>query len=428
MSKVLVVGAGVAGIAAAWSARRAGATVTLIDGGAGASALTSGAVDDTPWDDLASAAAALGLADARPSLLTDDVVSFAGELGLWAMPSETRCLLATSAGRLRGARGRDTAILDLAPHPGERIALPRADRANWDADALAATLGDDPRAKALALEFVAIDADVLRFDDERRVGDVDLAARHDDPKRLGWLADRLKFALTRIDADAVLLGPWLGVESPRAERLSELVGAPVGEILTGSGSPAGPRVERARRRLTSHAGVELIKARVTSIADGDGRVRVAMTAPGPRDDKSTDRRARSVESDAVVLAIGGVLGGGILYDPPERRGDGDFPAQGGPAFRLSLDAPGVRLAGHKPLGVTSSMHGPDLDLIAWPRPGAAGALEAVGLHVTRRRGAGHEDRARDAIYAAGDATAHRPRTALEAVASGLRAGAAAARR
>ena len=48
MTSVLVIGAGVAGTSAALAASAAGAAVTLLDGGSGASQLSSGAIDLAP--------------------------------------------------------------------------------------------------------------------------------------------------------------------------------------------------------------------------------------------------------------------------------------------------------------------------------------------------------------------------------------------
>ncbi|MDP9036791.1 MAG: FAD-binding protein, partial [Myxococcota bacterium] len=47
--RTIVVGAGVAGTAAALAAAWAGARVTVVDAGAGASTLSTGAIDDIPW-------------------------------------------------------------------------------------------------------------------------------------------------------------------------------------------------------------------------------------------------------------------------------------------------------------------------------------------------------------------------------------------
>jgi glycerol-3-phosphate dehydrogenase subunit B len=120
----------------------------------------------------------------------------------------------------------------------------------------------------------------------------------------------------------------------------------------------------------------------------------------------------------VVLALGGVAAGGVIYAPPERAAGTELPPGGKVPFELSLEAPVVLSAsGAARMEIVASMHGPELDLAAWPRGDRPGALEAVGV-----RCAGVV--AGEGIYAAGDVVAGRPRTVLEAVASGLAAGAA----
>jgi glycerol-3-phosphate dehydrogenase subunit B len=399
--RVVVVGAGIAGVAAAWSARQQGREVTVVSGGAGASALGSGAVDDVPWDELARAARLLGEPRVHPP--SPEIAAFVEALGLWDVPVTSRPRLATVAGRLRPARGRDRALLDLA-RLEERalVLLPRVDRAGWDADALAASL-----ASAGKLVFRAVDLPVLRFDGEHRIADADLAARHDDEARLAWLAARLREGLAfSPGAAAVLLGPWLGAASPQAEALSKLVGVPVGEALVGVGSPAGSRFEAARDRLLDALGVDRVRGRVTRVDDLGGRLSVSLAGGG-----------KELHAGAVVLAIGGLVGGGVTYAPPEHGAGADLPPRGRVPFALSLEA-GVVLSpgGAGRMEMVASLHGPELDTTAWPEGDRPGALEAVGVQCEGVRAA-------PGICAAGDVVAGRPRTVLEAVAAGIAAGA-----
>jgi glycerol-3-phosphate dehydrogenase subunit B len=407
--RIVVIGAGLAGLAAAWSARRRGHDVTLVSAGVGASALGSGAVDDVPWEQLVRSSRTLGLAPrARP--LPDDVHAFASDLGAWSLHDDRLAWVATIAGRLRPARGRDHALLDFASLRGARVMLPRADRGSWDADAIAAGLSDDPFARAHRITFLAADVPVLRFAEERRVADGDLALRHDVDSRLTWLAERLLAGLAQTSATAVLLGPWLGAAASRSEALSKRIGVPVGEALCGVGSPAGLRFEAARDRLLAAIGARVITDRVTTIdRDADA---FAITL----------ERGASLLVDGVVLALGGLTGGGLIYDPPDHSAAADLPSGVRPPFVLSLRAP-VTLAAH--LGAdpftseaTSSMHGPAIDTTAWPRGDRAGMLESAGIACKGTHAA-------EGITAAGDIVAGRPRTALEAVAAGIRAGAEA---
>ncbi|MEP7123684.1 MAG: FAD-dependent oxidoreductase [Byssovorax sp.] len=404
--RIVVIGAGLAGLAAAWRARRNGHDVTIVSAGAGASALGSGAVDDVPWEQLVRSARALGLTPrARP--LSDDLHAFASDLGVWSLDDDHLAWVATLAGRLRPARGRDHALLDFAKLDGARVLLPRADRAAWDADSLAAGLSDDPFARAHRITFVAADVPVLRFAEERRIADGDLALRHDAEPRLAWLTARLLDGLAQTKATAVLVGPWLGANTSQSEALSKRVGVPVGEALCGVGSPAGLRFEAARDRLLAAIGARVIADRVTTIdRDADA---LAITL----------ERGASLLVDGVVLALGGLTSGGLVYDPPDHSAAADLPARVRPPFTLSLHAPVTLVAhlGADPLtsDATSSMHGPAIEATAWPRGDRAGMLESVGI---RCNGA----RAAEGITAAGDVVARRPRTALEAVAAGIRAG------
>lgn len=407
---VLVIGAGAAGVAAAWSALRRGVKVTLVSRGAGASLLGGGAVDDVPWDRLARAAKQLG-ADLVAGEVDADVLEFSSALGLWELPSSgaSRPRLATLAGIVRSSRGHDRALLNLDLLRSTSVLLPRADRANWDADAIAAGLSADPFARVRGLRFAAVDAPALRFVDEARIPDADLAARHDDEARLGWLGDRLREAVVVATADGarvggVLLGPWLGVRAPRAEDLSARLGLPVGEALMGVGSPAGHRFAFARDRLLESLGVKVVSARVLSASFTDDRARVSLEGD-----------AAPLEADAVILATGGLVGGGVVYAPPDSKAGADLPPRAGVPFALSLRADVTYGGRSGALGVTSSLHGPELDGCAWPMGDRPGVLEDVGIVC---RGSV----ARPGIFAAGDVVAARPRTLLEAVASGIRAG------
>lgn len=451
--KVLVIGQGIAGTAAAWRAADLEASVFLVSAGAGASVLGSGALDDIPWEALARAEAIAGhpgtLAQRRTS---DPVRAFSEALGTWRIPTTDEPLprLATLAGRTRPARGHDRSLLDLAAVPSGPVAVPRVDRAAWDADALSAFWNDDPFARSRGLRFVPIDAPLLRFDGEDRIADADLAARHDDPARIAWLAERLReaFARERLSPAAVLLGPWLGAFAPRAEALAARLGVPCGEALAAAGSPAGLRFARARDRLLAKSGVRVIAARVASVSPPERAEALSAMPESGRSKAPESMRERVPESvryaqlratitlegddtplraDRVVLACGGLAGGGLVYDPPDNHAGSDMPERSNACFHFSFDiapSPDGRpylVSGGARAARPASMFGASLDLSAWPTPGQTGTLESIGVAVDAL------GLAAPYLAAAGDVVADRPRTALLAIESGISAGEWAAR-
>ncbi len=378
---VVVVGAGVAGAGAALAASRAGARVTVIAGAVGASALWTGAVDAgaAPSDEARAAAQVLGV------VLGDSAI-------------------VTSAGLVRKVGGRDAAVLDLLPLLRDRtVGVVRCDRPAWDGGALVRTAGAG---------MAPVDATILRLADERVVPDAEFAARHDDPERLGWLAERLRHALQRAHGGvhALLLPPSLGLERSRAEELSRLVGVPCGEATGMPGGPPGLRFERARDHALSAAGVTVLAGRVESVT------------PQPKnpDRWSVHLGDRALDADAVILAAGGLLGGGLEYQPSEAMLAAALPPSARPVFRCTIEAP-VRVGAHgRPLDVPGSMFGTAPESIAWPLSRDA-LMDRVGVLCD------DSGRIVPRLYAAGELVADAPRTWLRALESGVRAGLAAAR-
>ncbi len=403
---MVIVGAGLAGLAAAWSARRRGHDVTIVSSGPGASALGGGAVDDVPWEQLVRASRALGLAPrARP--LADDVLAFSSDLGAWALADDKLAWVATVAGRLRPARGRDRALLDLASLSGARVLLPRVDRPSWDADTLARGLNDDPFARAHRLTFLAADVPVLRFDEERRIADGDLALRHDAEPRLEWLAAHLAEGLARTSSSAALLGPWLGAAASQAAALSQRAGAPVGEALLGVGSPRACASEAARDRLLASLDAHLLVDRVTTVSRDDGFTLTLEHGP-------------PLHADRVILALGGLIGGGLVYDPPDHSAAADLPHRRARPVHVIPARPGHldRQPRHRRPHRRS-----DEPRSTAPRSRSPPGPAATAPARSSPRASAAGERAAEGITAAGDVVAGRPRTALEAVAAGIRAGA-----
>jgi hypothetical protein len=130
------------------------------------------------------------------------------------------------------------------------------------------------------------------------------------------------------------------------------------------------------------------------------------------------------DSDSVVVATGGLVGGGLEYCPGEAILSTELPPSARVPVRATVDGPlliGVRGV---PLGSPSSLFGAAPESHAWPFARES-LLERAGILVDdggRVRGAPR------GLFAAGDVAADRPRTWLIALSSGARAGALAAGR
>jgi glycerol-3-phosphate dehydrogenase subunit B len=394
---VVVVGAGVAGTAAALAAASAGAAVTIVDGGTGASTLSTGAIDLVPWQRAGSPFSAL----------TPELRAVVAALGAYRLPDGGSRVL-TTAGLVRPAAGHDAALLDVAAIPRGRIGVVRCGRPAWDALCLARAWGD---------RFEPVEVSALRLADEHVIPDPDFAARHDDEERLGWLSDRLREALARTGGTfaGMVLPAALGVEYPRAQALSTLVGVRCGEASGLPGGPSGLRFERARDRAFAAAGVRRLIARATAVEQKDlpapvsARWRVATGAGG------------ALDADAVVLAPGGLLGGGIEYCPSEAMLASVLPARARPPFRLTIESPLALGSRGRPLDLPGSLFGVAPESLAWPFVDDP-LLCRVGVLV------GDDGAAQvGGVYAGGEIVADAPRTWLGSLASGIRAGASAAR-
>jgi glycerol-3-phosphate dehydrogenase subunit B len=396
VTAVVVVGGGVAGTAAAWAARRAGATVTLVAGGSGASTLSSGAIDRIPWwlaDDAATE--------------SEDAATLLEALGIERR--RRRVWLASIAGIVRPAWTADGALLDLEALGQGTVLVPRLDRPGWNAAALSRGWSQTPWATSRRLEFRSVEATLTRFVDERHLPDSDVAARHDEPERCAWLGERLRTLVAEQQAThvrGVILPPWLGREWARAAELTEHVGVDCGEVLAGVPGVAGLRFEAARRRLLAKSVVDVVEGRVSRVGEASGEWRVHLAT------------GEALRSRALVLAVGGLVGGGLAYTPSEGAGSAGAAAPPRPPLSLTFEAPVVIGANGAPFDAPSSPFGLPPEALAWPFD-AAPLLERAGV-LTDEAG-----RVRDCaapLYAVGDLTADRPRTWLAALEAGLAAG------
>jgi glycerol-3-phosphate dehydrogenase subunit B len=380
--RIAVIGAGIAGTAAAWAARRAGADVTAIHDRAGASSLYAGALDVVPWGS--------GAADGQ---LDSEVLAFATALEPWSVGTRG-VRVATYEGVLREARGRDSALLDVAPLAGRSVAVVAAPIDGWDARYVARSLSTSAWAVRTRTRFEAVALNGTGVVDAAsgRASAYDIAALHDDPPRLAALGERLR--AVRGVADAFLLGPWLGTTPGVAETLSAAVGKPCGETTSPPGGPAGARFDAARDALLAATGVQVRRDRIDAIEPRASRFLVVS--------KVGALTANDAGFDAVVLATGGLVGGGIVLD---QGSEGQ-----GAVFRSAVRAALEIGADGRPMDGASLQRGLDIG--------------THGIHVLERAGIladGAVARGGSGLLVAGDCVADAPRTALAAASAGIRA-------
>lgn len=384
---IVIIGAGVAGTAAALALAKAGRNVTLVKGPAGSTQLGPGLLDGP---------------------LGPDVRNFIEELDAYVVAEP--CQVATAAGVVRPAVGRDRALLDLSAPDlrGSTVLIPRALRQGWDADGLARMLSAAPFAVERALDFRAVDATLLRFSDERTVADAVIADRHDDPARLEWLAERLLAARNEFGATptarparAFLLPPWLGTSVERSRALSSEVGVSCGEIAVGLSGPAGFRFAAARDRSLARRGVLAIAGFAHVLRESSDGIEVELES------------GETLRGSACVIATGGLVGGGLVYDPSDASFATELPNEPRPFVRSSLGHLPIAVRGAA-ITVPGSLFGVAPETLSWPFV-ENGDLEQVGVAVDVRGGV--RERAR--VFACGDVVADRPRTWLDAAQGGL---------
>lgn len=377
-ARVVVVGGGVAGLAAAWSARQAGADVTLVHAHAGASALYSGALDEhrAPSSEQANA-----------------LTRFAVALGGWHYGSGPHRIV-TETGLCRAVAGKDTALLDLEPTAGRVVGVLDAVHTSWNAVLVARELESSAWAKRTKTRFTVVAAADLLSPAEAAVPCYDLARRFDRPERQAAAAKLLSEA--KGDCAALLCGPWLGLEVDVAETLSASVGIAVGETTSAPGGVAGARFELARERLLSGSEITVLRERAKSVEPRPNGLRVTLLS-------------RELDADAVVLALGGVAAGGIIVDDARP----DHP--GGACFHASVEAPIALQLDGRAVERASTLHGIDFCL--------------SGLDTLQRVGIAAKDgaTATPGLFVAGDCEADAPRAVLHAANRGLVVGLRAAR-
>jgi hypothetical protein len=393
---VLVIGSGIAGAAASLAAATLTSSVVMLDGGSGASTLATGAVDRVFWQDSQ---------DEPAKALSKGAQAVLDALEGYVVP-DLGCAVVTMAGLVRRADGHDAALLDVSALGAGRVGVVDCHRPGWNASELARAWGEG---------YAPFESSLLRHTDESLLPDADLAARHDDAGRLGWLAERLREALARARTrwTGIVLPPMLGIERSRAQALSQSVGLPCGEAVGSPGGPAGLRFESARDRALSSARTVKVMARASSVE------RYGETWRVTTDD------GQVLQAYSVVFATGGLIGGGMAYAPSEALLATALPPHVRPPLQLTLNAP-VRLGARgRLLEAPGSLFGFAPEALA--RPFARDSLvESAGILAEGlESGQPREGRPRG-LFAAGDIVADAARAWLGALSQGAQAGADAA--
>ncbi len=317
MVEVVVVGGGVAGLAATLAAVGEGARVTVLDARPGASSLAGGAWDlglslGALREERSGGALLAAMLAARPShplaplaaeieaLATEAHTAVLGALGIYAPLALDRppALIATDLGRVRRVGTAQRGVLDLAALPRGRIAVASfpAARAHdgvfvaASLDALAAERGDPRRFCALEVEMLRRGRDVWLHPHEA-------GALFDDDRARDRLVRALMRALGGAGFDAVLLPPLLGEHDDTAwSRVQTALALPIGEW---SSSLAGPQSARLVRALA--------RAFARSKASYERSPVLRASATSVETERTTHR------AGALVLATGRHLTGGLLF-------------------------------------------------------------------------------------------------------------------
>ncbi|MFO0709522.1 MAG: hypothetical protein U0353_06765 [Sandaracinus sp.] len=229
--EIAVVGAGVAGLAAALALRHAGATPRLFGGPRGLSHLAGGG-----WDQGALAKAPAVLRSRWSEARREAQRAVLGRLGGYrAIPfrAEDRPLVATNEGTLRRVLSAERNVLDLAPLRRARVAVVGlAALPMFDARALARSLDQDAVRRGDDRRFFAVEAEHARRAHDVLLNTLELARVNELSRARQRLAVALRRAVADLPCDALLLPPVLGVSGDAVTtHLERALSRPVGEVL-----------------------------------------------------------------------------------------------------------------------------------------------------------------------------------------------------
>lgn len=344
MTRVVVIGGGMAGGIAALAARDRGADVTLVRRAWGATAVSSGAIDvaadplATPEDPLGSEipilAAAEELSRLRPAhpyaVLHTRLESLTESLqfahralqGLVVDVASHNRQLATPLGTAKPAAMAQSgmASIDLGLTEGV-VGVVHFDLVrHFDGPSVAAGLTRARARLGRAAEAVPIPCSFFNHRDDAILPLPQLAARiESDPD---GLAKAVKVS-SPSNVAAFLFPPFLANETPGpiVAALEKALAVPCGETVSGVPSLPGLRLQRAIDGAVEKAGVRIVTGDAKALGF-DGPIQITGPAIG-----------ETLAPDAVVLATGKYIGRGILRDE----------AFSEPVFGLPVHSPQGRL-------------------------------------------------------------------------------------
>jgi glycerol-3-phosphate dehydrogenase subunit B len=369
MSRALVIGAGLSGLACALRLADAGVPVTVIAAGAGSLHLGGATIDVLGYgpDRVARPLEALrSLGKDHPyTLLGPAKVEAAATwlsgrlpaLGLRGSAAENM-LLATAVGAARPTAVAPAAIAAGDLRRGGPVAFASVRALKDFIPALVAA--NVARADGLSVEARACEADVA-VEGEADVSPLGLARAPERPETRAQVTRALRERIGAVDGGRIGLPAVLGVDrhAEVAAAVADELGGEVFEVPTPPPSVPGIRLYRAltAELRTLQARLIVGSTAVAGVPDGDRLTGIEVRVSG---------RTRTFPADAVVLATGGLSTGGIelgsdgLREPVlglhvagdpggERYGDG--------AFRENpVDRAGLRVdSAMRPLGADGAV-------------------------------------------------------------------------
>jgi glycerol-3-phosphate dehydrogenase subunit B len=316
----VVIGAGMAGLAAAVRAAESGARVLVLAKGVGSTHLSPATIDVLGYDGgrVEEPGVAMGeFAALHPGhpyglLSPEDVVravewfkaQFGGDAGYhYEGDLRENLLLATPLGV-----PKPTAVVPETMAPGDlrRVRRPCIVGLRPLKDFYASLLADNLRRTDLAVEAHAVELD-LRAEDRVDSNALAYARALETPEFRATLARELSGRLR--DSESVGLPAVLGLNDPHGvwTDLERRLERPVFEIPTLPPSVPGMRVYRTLKAALGRAGGRIvINAEVVGAERSDGRVTAVRARVAGREN--------AYAAGAFVLATGGFASGGIAMD------------------------------------------------------------------------------------------------------------------